>query len=191
VHGHGVQAPFTPQTAAVRRAKQPKYAMTKSPLRPAKVQPNIRIAPPIPQVRKVSYRLSSFHIMDAHRAVRPPPSRRALFHSTAHNPPAHPSTRRQNPTSVRPDTTNIFTQPMEGELVERDQKGEYVMCSPQTTYKHLALGLSGGRNGVDEDTGMFANRRDESTGRLIRDRARKRYDPVVREAKPASWCCRS
>lgn len=84
--------------------------------------------------------------MDSLRAVRPPPgSRRALFQT-------HAPSRRQNPTSVRPDTANIFQQPMEDELVERDQKGEYTMCAPQTTYKHLALGL--GHEG-DEETGVF------------------------------------
>ncbi|KAH7087659.1 hypothetical protein FB567DRAFT_525449 [Paraphoma chrysanthemicola] len=70
--------------------------------------------------------------MDQHhiRPVRPPPtSRRALF---------HPSTRRQPPTSVvRPDTATIFQQPMEDELVERNEKGEYKVDAPNTSYKHL------------------------------------------------------
>lgn len=84
--------------------------------------------------------------MDSLRAVRPPPgARRALF-------APHAPSRRQNPTSVRPDTANIFEQPMEDELVERDAKGEYAMCAPHTTHKHLALGLAQER---DEEAGKF------------------------------------
>jgi hypothetical protein len=40
---------------------------------------------------------------------------------------------------------------MADELVERDAKGEYSMCAPQTTYKHLAMGLG---HEVDEETGI-------------------------------------
>jgi hypothetical protein len=77
---------------------------------------------------------------------------------------------------------------MEDELVERDQKGEYVMCAPQTTYKHLALGLGGGRDGVDEESGRLATTRDESDGRLTCGRARKRHDSIIRKAESASQC---
>ncbi|KAJ4324124.1 hypothetical protein N0V94_001480 [Neodidymelliopsis sp. IMI 364377] len=81
--------------------------------------------------------------MDHTRAVRPPPgARRNLFHQ---------NTRRQNPTSVRPDTATIFQQPMEDELVERTPNGEYVLYAPQTVYKHMALGLGDGRE-RDEET---------------------------------------
>lgn len=82
--------------------------------------------------------------MDHARAVRPPPgARRNLFQST----------RRQNPTAVRPDTaTTIFQQPLEDEMVERKPDGEYVMFAPQTVYKHMALGLGNGRDS-DEETG--------------------------------------
>lgn len=41
---------------------------------------------------------------------------------------------------------------MEDELVERDAKGEYAMCAPHTTHKHLALGLAQER---DEEAGKF------------------------------------
>tara|TARA_R110002003_G_scaffold48_3_gene3918 strand:+ start:26130 stop:26438 length:309 start_codon:yes stop_codon:yes gene_type:complete len=82
--------------------------------------------------------------MDPHhiRPVRPPPtSRRALFHA---------STRRQPPTSVvRPDTATIFQQPMEDELVERNEKGEYKVDAPSTSYKHL-VAMS---READEETG--------------------------------------
>lgn len=86
------------------------------------------------------------------RAIRPPPSRRALFNSTSHNPSTHAPTRRVNPTSVRPDTANIFTQPQEDELVERDSQGEYVLNAPHPSYKHLALGLE---QEVDEEAGTY------------------------------------
>lgn len=77
------------------------------------------------------------------RATRPPPSRRALFHA---------STRRQaQPSVVRPDTATIFQQPMEDELVERDEKGQYKINTPSTMYKHLAMGM--GRES-DEEAGM-------------------------------------
>ncbi|KAJ8113923.1 hypothetical protein OPT61_g4075 [Boeremia exigua] len=80
--------------------------------------------------------------MDHTRAVRPPPgARRNPFQST----------RRQNPTAVRPDTATIFQQPMESELVERAPNGEYALYAPQTVYKHMALGLSNGRDS-DEET---------------------------------------
>ncbi|KAH4848860.1 hypothetical protein HBH75_149550 [Parastagonospora nodorum] len=63
------------------------------------------------------------------RAARPPPSRRALFQST----------RRQPPTSVvRPDTATIFQQPMDDELVERDDKGQYIITAPSSMYKQMA-----------------------------------------------------
>jgi hypothetical protein len=84
------------------------------------------------------------------RAIRPPSSRRALFNSTSHNPSTHAPTRRTNPTSVRPDTANIFAQPMEDELVERDPKGDYILNAPHPSYKHLALGLE---QEVDAETG--------------------------------------
>ncbi|OAL02434.1 hypothetical protein IQ06DRAFT_303138 [Phaeosphaeriaceae sp. SRC1lsM3a] len=74
------------------------------------------------------------------RATRPPPSRRALFHA---------STRRQaQPSVVRPDTATIFQQPMEDELVERDEKGQYKINTPSTMYKHLAMGM--GRESDEE-----------------------------------------
>ncbi|KAF1933429.1 uncharacterized protein M421DRAFT_415772 [Didymella exigua CBS 183.55] len=80
--------------------------------------------------------------MDHTRAVRPPPgARRNLFQGT----------RRQNPTAVRPDTAMIFQQPMEGEMVERNADGDYALFAPQTVYKHMALGLSDGRES-DEET---------------------------------------
>ncbi|KAJ4402306.1 hypothetical protein N0V91_007340 [Didymella pomorum] len=81
--------------------------------------------------------------MDHTRAVRPPPgARRNLFQST----------RRQNPTAVRPDTaTTIFQHPLEDEMVERKPDGDYVMYAPQTVYKHMALGLGNGRDS-DEET---------------------------------------
>lgn len=83
--------------------------------------------------------------MDHARAVRPPPAaRRTQFQGT----------RRQNPTAVRPDTATIFQQPMEDELVERMPSGEYALYAPQTVYKHMALGLAGGKV-VDEETGTF------------------------------------
>ena len=83
--------------------------------------------------------------MDQLRAVRPPPgTRRNLFHQ---------GTRRQNPT-VRPDTANIFQQPMDDELVERTPSGEYALYAPQTMYKHMVLGLGGGQE-VDEDAGTY------------------------------------
>jgi hypothetical protein len=77
------------------------------------------------------------------RAARPPPSRRALFHA---------STRRQPPTSVvRPDTaTTIFQQPMDDELVERDEKGQYIVTAPSSMYKHLAQMREG-----DDETGTW------------------------------------
>ncbi|KAH8725956.1 hypothetical protein GQ44DRAFT_706182 [Phaeosphaeriaceae sp. PMI808] len=81
--------------------------------------------------------------MDSHlRAVRIPPhaSRRALFSTT----------RRQAPTSVvRPDTATIFQQNMDDELVERDDKGDFKVNAPNTTYKHLIMGT--GRE-TDEET---------------------------------------
>lgn len=43
---------------------------------------------------------------------------------------------------------------MEDELVERGPNGEYALYAPQTVYKHMALGLSNGRES-DEETGMF------------------------------------
>ncbi|KAH6622360.1 hypothetical protein C7974DRAFT_220659 [Boeremia exigua] len=80
--------------------------------------------------------------MDHTRAVRPPAgARRNLFQST----------RRQNPTAVRPDTATIFQQPMEEEMVERTSNGEFALYAPQTVYKHMALGLGSGRES-DEDT---------------------------------------
>jgi hypothetical protein len=85
------------------------------------------------------------------RAARPPPSRRALFQS---------STRRQQPTSVvRPDTATIFQQPMDDELVERDEKGQYIVTAPSSMYKHLAQM----REGADEETGTSKWSRDEKT----------------------------
>ncbi|KZM21863.1 hypothetical protein ST47_g6986 [Ascochyta rabiei] len=81
-------------------------------------------------------------MMDHPRAVRPPPgARRNLFQSS----------RRQNPTAVRPDTATIFQQPMEDELVERTPDGEYALFAPQTVYKHMALGLGNARE-TDEET---------------------------------------
>lgn len=80
--------------------------------------------------------------MDHARAIRPPPAaRRNLFQST----------RRQNPTTVRPDTATL-SQPMQDEMVERLPNGEYALFAPQTVYKHMALGLSNGRES-DEETG--------------------------------------
>ncbi|KAJ4347384.1 hypothetical protein N0V95_005481 [Ascochyta clinopodiicola] len=80
--------------------------------------------------------------MDHTRAVRPPPgARRNLFQSS----------RRQNPTAVRPDTATIFQQPMEDELVERTPDGEYALFAPHTMYKHMALGL-GNAQETDEET---------------------------------------
>lgn len=73
------------------------------------------------------------------RAARPPPSRRALFQST----------RRQPPTSVvRPDTATIFQQPMDDEIVERDDKGQYIVTAPSSTYKQMVHMREG-----DEETG--------------------------------------
>jgi hypothetical protein len=94
--------------------------------------------------------LTSNHNMDPSiRAARPPPSRRALFQS---------STRRQQPTSVvRPDTATIFQQPMDDELVERDEKGQYIVTAPSSMYKHLAQM----REGADEETGTSKWSRDE------------------------------
>lgn len=94
--------------------------------------------------------------MDHTRAVRPPPgARRNLFQGT----------RRQNPTAVRPDTATIFQQPMEDELVERGPNGEYALYAPQTVYKHMALGLSDGRES-DEETGMFLSFEALACGRV-------------------------
>lgn len=82
--------------------------------------------------------------MDHPRAIRPPPAaRRNLFQST----------RRANPTTVRPDTAVALTQQTQDELVERLPNGEYALYAPQTVYKHMALGLGDGRE-VDEETGM-------------------------------------
>lgn len=41
---------------------------------------------------------------------------------------------------------------MEDELVERRSDGEYALYAPQTVYKHMALGLSDGKES-DEETG--------------------------------------
>lgn len=86
--------------------------------------------------------LSHIRLPRMERTVRPPP-RRNLFQST----------RRQNPTAVRPDTATIFQQPLEDELVERTPNGDYALYAPQTVYKHMALGLGHGRES-DEETGI-------------------------------------
>jgi hypothetical protein len=106
--------------------------------------------------------------MDQLRAVRPlPGTRRNLFHQ---------GTRRQNPTSVRPDTANIFQQPMDEELVERTPTGEYALYAPQTTYKHMALGLGGGQE-VDEEIGIYIHFRKGGQARANAcDRAREAND---------------
>ncbi|KAF2128379.1 hypothetical protein P153DRAFT_367527 [Dothidotthia symphoricarpi CBS 119687] len=73
------------------------------------------------------------------RPTRPPPtSRRNLFHA---------SSRRPHPT-VRADTSNIFQQPMEDELVERLPSGDYTVYAPQTAYAHMAM--AGNENEGDE-----------------------------------------
>jgi hypothetical protein len=109
--------------------------------------------------------------MDQLRAVRPlPGTRRNLFHQ---------GTRRQNPTSVRPDTANIFQQPMDEELVERTPTGEYALYAPQTTYKHMALGLGGGQE-VDEEIGIYIHFRKGGQVRAnLCDRAREANDRAV------------
>lgn len=81
------------------------------------------------------------------RAVRPPPaSRRNLFPGT--------SSRRTNPTTIRPDreaaATNIFQQPGEDELVERTPSGEYVVFAPQMGYKNTNMAGGGDVEGEEE-----------------------------------------
>ncbi|KAF2854450.1 hypothetical protein T440DRAFT_465415 [Plenodomus tracheiphilus IPT5] len=70
------------------------------------------------------------------RAVRlPPNARRNIFHTTS---------RRQNPTTIRPDhemPANIFQPPTEEEFVERDAQGEYKIAAPHPVYKNMALGV--------------------------------------------------
>lgn len=82
------------------------------------------------------------------RAVRLPPNARRNIFSTQ-------TSRRQNPTTVRPDreAPSIFQQPQEDELVERDDNGEYKTTAPENVYKNMALGFGGDE---DEETGESA-----------------------------------
>jgi hypothetical protein len=89
------------------------------------------------------------------RAVRlPPTARRNIF--AQHS--AQQSTRRGQPApSIRPDkeasAPAIFQQPGEDELVERNEKGEYIVQAPTPVYRNMAL--SGLEREVEEETGMF------------------------------------
>ncbi|OAL50945.1 hypothetical protein IQ07DRAFT_479582, partial [Pyrenochaeta sp. DS3sAY3a] len=94
------------------------------------------------------------------RAVRPPPaSRRNLFPGT--------SSRRTNTTTIRPDreatATNIFQQPGEDELVERDASGEYVVFAPQMGSKNMGMPGGGDAEGEEEAERQIINLYGKST----------------------------
>ncbi|EDU40500.1 hypothetical protein PtrSN002B_005669 [Pyrenophora tritici-repentis] len=73
------------------------------------------------------------------RAIRLPPTARRNLFATAQQQQQQTS-RRQNGTapSIRPDSRevepDIFQQPAEDELVERDDQGEYVIHAPDPVY---------------------------------------------------------
>ena len=94
------------------------------------------------------------------RAIRlPPNTRRNLFaaHTAHQQPQQQPTSRRQNHNApaIRPDSReiqpDIFTQPVEDELVEKDVQGDYIVHAPIPVYKNMStVGL--GPEG-DEETG--------------------------------------
>lgn len=96
------------------------------------------------------------------RAIRlPPNTRRNLFaaHTSQQQPhqQQQPTSRRQNQNApaVRPDSReiqqDIFTQPVEDELVEKDAQGDYIVHAPMPVYKNMGtVGL--GPEG-DEEVG--------------------------------------
>ncbi|EOA89429.1 uncharacterized protein SETTUDRAFT_167901 [Exserohilum turcica Et28A] len=89
------------------------------------------------------------------RAIRlPPNTRRNLFPShTAQQ--QQPTSRRpnHNAPSVRPDSReiqpDIFMQPLEDELVEKDVQGDYVTHAPVPVYKNMGT-VSLGQEGDEE-----------------------------------------
>jgi hypothetical protein len=94
------------------------------------------------------------------RAIRlPPTTRRNLFaaQQQEQRPQPHPQpARRQdrNAPSIRPDSReiehDIFMQPAEEELVERDEVGDYVIKAPTPVYKDMGVGSEG-----DEEAGTL------------------------------------
>ncbi|KAH7553252.1 hypothetical protein J3E72DRAFT_241868 [Bipolaris maydis] len=94
------------------------------------------------------------------RAIRlNPNTRRNLFaaHTTQQQPP---TSRRQNQNapSVRPDSReiqqDIFTQPVEDEMVERDAQGDYIIHAPTPVYKNMgtaSIGPEGDEEGENEN----------------------------------------
>ena len=102
------------------------------------------------------------------RAIRlPPNTRRNLFaaHTAPQQQQPQPTSRRQNQNvpSIRPDSreiqSDIFTQPVEEELVEKDAQGDYITDAPMPVYRNMStVGL--GREG-DEEAGMLLRQREE------------------------------
>jgi hypothetical protein len=87
------------------------------------------------------------------RAVRLPQTTcRNIF---AHHSAQQSSRRGQTAPSIRPDkeaeAPSIFQQPAEDELVERNEKGEYVIQAPTPVYRNMAL--SGLEREAEEETG--------------------------------------
>ncbi|CAA9958038.1 hypothetical protein PTMSG1_01612 [Pyrenophora teres f. maculata] len=76
------------------------------------------------------------------RAIRLPPTARRNLFATAQQQQQQQTSRRQNGTtpSIRPDSRevepDIFQQPTEDELVERDDQGEYVIHAPVPVYRN-------------------------------------------------------
>jgi hypothetical protein len=126
------------------------------------------------------------------RAIRlPPNTRRNLFAAHTTQQQQQPTSRRQNQNapSVRPDSReiqqDIFTQPVEDELVEKDAQGDYIVHAPIPVYKNMGtVGL--GPEG-DEEAGEFPRRlRKEDELTAIRTRERAHRD--VQEAECALGC---
>lgn len=90
------------------------------------------------------------------RAIRLPPTARRNLFATAQQQQQQ-SSRRQNGTapSIRPDSRevepDIFQQPAEDELIERNDQGEYVIQAPAPVYRNNA---NSEREG-DDETGTF------------------------------------
>jgi len=96
------------------------------------------------------------------RAIRlPPTARRNLFGAAQQQQQQQQqqqSSRRQNGTapSIRPDSRevepDIFQQPAEDELVERDDQGEYVIHAPVPVYRN---NNANSEHEGDDETGTF------------------------------------
>lgn len=94
------------------------------------------------------------------RAIRlPPNARRNLFaaHTAQQQQQQQPTSRRQNQNApaVRPDSReiqpDIFTQPVEDELVEKDVQGDYIVHAPIPVYKNMSTVVLGPEG--DEEAG--------------------------------------